>query len=186
MSVPADDSPLSAPAPEASASPDRLVSIELDETSMAPQSHQIDHERRVAIFDLLEGNSFALVAEPACPGPFHLRLSIQDQQRLVIEVFQAAEGEVERSDQNARVATHILALSPFKKIIKDYFLVCESYFEAIKTAPPQRIEALDMGRRGLHNEGCELLIARLEGKVTVDYDTARRLFTLLSALHWKG
>jgi uncharacterized protein (UPF0262 family) len=80
----------------------------------------------------------------------------------------------------------MLSLSPFRKLVKDYFFVCESYYEAIKTAPPSRIEALDMGRRGLHNEGSQLLMQRLEGKITTDFDTARRLFTLICALHWKG
>jgi uncharacterized protein (UPF0262 family) len=91
-----------------------------------------------------------------------------------------------RDESGANVVTHILSLTPFRRILKDYFLICESYYAAIRTATPSRIEAIDMGRRGLHNEGAQLLAERLKGKIDTDPDTARRLFTLITALHWKG
>ncbi len=151
-----------------------LVEVSLDEASIARGSPDIDHEREVAIFDLLENNQFDLVDKPA--GPYVLQLSMAED-RLVFSV----------SSRDAEpLAAHMLSLTPFRRIVKDYFLVCESYFDAIKTAPPSRIEAIDMGRKALHDEGSRLLMERLEGKITVDFDTARRLFTLICALHWKG
>ncbi len=152
----------------------RLTAITLDQTSIRHGNHHIEHEREVAIFDILDANSFAL--EGRDDGPYVLRLSIADD-KLLFNVG---------NDQTADLVTHGLALSPFKRIIRDYFLVCDNYYEAIKTAPPARIEAIDMGRRGLHDDGSRLLIERLAGKIILDFDTARRLFTLLAALHWKG
>ena len=159
---------------DTSADNSRRVEIKLDEKSVGHTTPDVEHERKVAIFDLLEENVFALVDRKE--GPYTLLLSLVEN-RLVFSV----------GDKNQRpITSFMLSLSPFRKIVKDYFLVCESYYDAIKTAPPSRIEALDMGRRGLHNEGSELLIRRLEGKITTDFDTARRLFTLICALHWKG
>ena len=151
----------------------KIVDIQLDEHSIARNTPEVEHERKVAIFDLLDNNMFAL--EGGAAGPYRLRLSITEN-RLCFEVV----------GENPEPATFLLSLSPFSKLIRDYFLVCESYYEAIKTAPPGRIEALDMGRRGLHDEGSHLLIERLKGKVTTDFETARRLFTLICALHWGG
>jgi len=152
----------------------RLIEITLDEKSVGRKSSDVEHERKVAIFDLLEDNVFAL--EGCEEGPYSLLLSIAEN-RLVFAVGDAS---------HKPITSFMFSLSPFRKIVKDYFFVCESYYEAIKTAPPSRIEALDMGRRGLHNEGSQLLMQRLEGKITTDFDTARRLFTLICALHWKG
>ncbi len=156
-------------------SPSRLIDIILDESSIGSHSLEAQHERKVAIFDLLEDNSFELVGGPQ--GPYKLRIGIAEQ-RLVLAV---TAGETARTG-----AAFLLSLKPFRKVVKDYFLVCENYFEAIKSAPPGRIEALDMGRRALHDEGSKLLMERLDGKVRVDAPTSRRLFTLLCALHWRG
>lgn len=152
----------------------RIIDLVLDEHSIGRNTPEVQHERQVAIFDLLEGNVFEL--ENGTPGPYRLKLSIAEK-RLIFDVS---------DEQSAPLATHMLSLTPFSKIIKDYFLICESYYEAIKTAPPSRIEAVDMGRRGLHDEGSHLLIERLKGKIVTDFTTARRLFTLICALHWKG
>ncbi len=152
----------------------RLVAITLDEKSTATTNSNIEHEREVAIFDIIEGNAFAL--EGRDDGPYKLNLALADD-RLVLAVS---------SENDEPIVTHMLSLTPLKRIMKDYFLICESYYEAIRTAPPSRIQAIDMGRRGLHDEGSRTLLDRLAGKVTVDLDTARRLFTLICALHWKG
>ena len=152
----------------------RLVAITLDEKSTATSNLNIEHEREVAIFDILEGNSFAL--EGRGGGPYKLDLSIIED-RLVLAVA---------TESDEALITHMLSLTPLKRIMKDYFLVCESYYEAIRTAPPSHIQAIDMGRRGLHDEGSSVLLERLTGKIAVDLDTARRLFTLICALHWKG
>ncbi len=152
----------------------RLVEITLDDKSLGRYTPDVDHERKVAIFDLLEENVFAL--EERQEGPYSLHLSIAEN-RLVFAV-----GDVDHKP----ITSFMLSLSPFRKLVKDYFLVCESYYDAIKNAPPSRIEALDMGRRGLHDEGSQLLMLRLDGKISTDFDTARRLFTLICALHWKG
>ncbi|MGO8919720.1 MAG: UPF0262 family protein [Stellaceae bacterium] len=149
----------------------RIVKITLDERSVVRRNGDIEHERAVAIFDLLEENSFILVA--ATSGPFHLTLGIEEN-RLVLDIRSTAEAPIDRM---------LLPLTPFRSVVKDYFLVCESYFNAIRTASPSRIEAIDMGRRALHNEGSELLRERLAERVTVDLNTARRLFTLLCVLH---
>lgn len=152
----------------------RILDIALDEGSIGRNTPEVDHERQVAIFDLLEANVFSL--DDGAPGPYRLRLAIVEK-RLVMDIF---------SEERAPLSTFVLSLSPLGKLIKDYFFVCESYYDAIKSAPPARIEALDMGRRALHDEGSHLLIERLKGKITTDFETARRLFTLICALHWKG
>ncbi|WP_018700485.1 UPF0262 family protein [Amorphus coralli] len=152
----------------------RLLAIDLDESSIARSTPDIEHERAVAIYDLLEDNHFAPVGHDG--GPYRLALAIVEN-RLVFAIS---------LEDGTALATHVLSLTPFRKIVKDYFLMCSSYFEAIKTASPSQIEAIDMGRRGVHNEGSQILLDRLEGKIEVDFDTARRLFTLLCALHWRG
>jgi len=150
----------------------RLQSVEIDEESLAAVSRDQEQERQIAIFDLLEENYF--FPEGAQAGPYDLRMGLMEN-RLVLDV--------RGPDYEKR---HILSLSPFRGLIKDYFLICESYYQAIRNSSPQQIEALDMGRRGLHNEASELLRTRLQGKVETDMDTARRLFTLICALHWRG
>lgn len=160
--------------PQALEHPGRLIDITLDEASISHNSPEVQHERKVAIFDLLENNRFAL--ENGVEGPYRLHLEIVEN-RLALHVSQ---------QDGTHAATLLLSMSPFRKLVKDYFLVCESYYAAIKTEPPSRIEALDMGRRGLHDEGSQILRQRLDGKISVDFDTARRLFTLICALHWKG
>jgi uncharacterized protein (UPF0262 family) len=151
----------------------RIVDVTLDEESVARRSPEVEHERAVALFDLLEENDFVLVG--ATPGPYRLRIGVFEQ-RLVFDV---------RDVDNNKLRDIVLSLTPFRKVVKDYFLICESYYAAIKKLGPSQIEALDMGRRGLHNEGSELLRERLAGKIEVDLDTARRLFTLICALHIK-
>jgi len=150
----------------------RLQSIVIDEDSLASASRDQEQERQIAIFDLLEDNYFH--PEGAQTGPYDLKIGLVEN-RLALDI--AGPGYEKR---------HLLSLSPFKGVIKDYFMVCESYYHAIRNATPQQIEALDMGRRGLHNEGSMLLKERLAGKVETDTDTARRLFTLICALHWRG
>ena len=152
----------------------RLVEVTLDQASIGRNNAEVEHEREVAIFDLLEKNSFALEGHDG--GPYTLNLSLADN-RLVFTV-----GDSDR----APIQHVMLSLSPFRRLVKDYFLICESYYQAIKTQPASKIEAIDMGRRGLHDEGSQLLLERLKGKIAVDLATARRLFTLLCALHWKG
>ena len=150
----------------------RLQSIVIDEDSLGAASRDQEQERQIAIFDLLEENFFQ--PEEAGEGPYDLRISLAEN-RLALDI-QGPSYE----------KRHLLSLSPFRGVIKDYFMICESYYHAIRNATPQQIEALDMGRRGLHNEGSSLLLARLEGKVATNLDTARRLFTLICALHWRG
>ena len=157
---------------------DRLIEVTLDEAGLAAATPEIEQERRVAIFDLLEENTFALPAREGRvppPGPYRLGLAIRER-RLVFEVA-AASGPAG--------AFH-LSLTPFAQVVKDYFQICESYFDAVKRLPPAQIEAIDMGRRGIHNEGSRILLERLEGKVETDMATARRLFTLICVLHFKG
>ncbi len=149
----------------------RIVNIFLEEKSVVRRAAHVEHERKVAIYDLLEENLFALVGDDR--GPYNLHLGVEDN-RLVFDV---------RTEGDDPLDKFTVPLNSFRKIVKDYFMVCESYFEAIKTAPPSRIEALDMGRRGLHNEGSDILRDRLEAKVEIDGATARRLFTLLCVLH---
>lgn len=152
----------------------RLIDITLDDESIGRATPDVEHERAVAIFDLIEENSFAPVGDEG--GPYKLVLSVVES-RLVFDISRE-DGE--------RVVVHMLSLTPFKKVIKDYFLICESYYDAIRTSSPAQIEAIDMGRRGLHNEGSQTLGDRLRGKIDVDFDTARRLFTLICVLHWRG
>jgi uncharacterized protein (UPF0262 family) len=152
----------------------RLVDVELDET-IGRAAPDVEHERAVAIFDLIEENSFQAVGDEK-GGPYKLKLSMSDG-RLVIAVAH---------EDNAPVMTHILSLTPFRRIIKDYYMICESYYEAIRHSTPSQIEAIDMGRRGIHNDGSQTLMDRLKGKIAIDFDTARRLFTLVCVLHWRG
>ena len=153
----------------------RLCAVHLDEGSIGRGGADVEHERATAIYDLLEDNRFAPNNDPG-QGPYVLNIGLVDN-RLVLDI-QREDGE--------RVVQHHLSLTPFRKVVKDYFLICESYYAAIRTASPTQIEAIDMGRRGLHNEGSELLQERLKDKIEVDFDTARRLFTLICALHWRG
>jgi uncharacterized protein (UPF0262 family) len=152
----------------------RLAAVELDATIGPGPSPEAEHERRVAIYDLVEENSFTLLSNPR--GPYRLKLSTADG-RLILDVLNDAE---------ERLTLIGLSMSPFRRIVKDYYMICESYYEAIRTATPSQIETIDMARRGLHNEGSELLRERLTGKVDIDFDTARRLFTLVCVLHWRG
>ena len=152
----------------------RLVAVTLDPASIGRARPDVEHERSIAIFDLLESNSFGLDLGPA--GPYALTLAVADD-RLRLDVT---------NGQTGLLLSVQLSLNPFRRILQDYVIVCESYYEAIRTAPPSRIEAIDMGRRGLHDEGSLLLVAKLSGKISLDFDTARRLFTLISALRWKG
>jgi uncharacterized protein (UPF0262 family) len=152
----------------------RLAAVTLDEKSIGRSGPDIEHERAVAIYDLLEENTFAPVGQEG--GPFALHLSITGN-RLMLDVKRA---------DGTPAMMHLMSLSPLRRIVKDYFMVCDSYYQAIRAATPERIEALDMGRRSLHDEGTELLMERLKRKVKVDFDTARRLFTLICVLHWKG
>ncbi len=155
----------------------RLCHVEIDERGLVRATPEIEQERRVAIFDLLEDNSFALPsrADRAAPiGPYRLSLAIRDG-RLVFDIA---------TEDAAKVNEFILSLGPFRQVVKDYFQICESYFDAVKRLPPSQIEAIDMARRGIHNEGARVLQERLDGKAIVDIDTARRLFTLICVLHW--
>jgi uncharacterized protein (UPF0262 family) len=152
----------------------RLVAVTLDESSIGSSSRDIEHERAVAIYDLIEQNSFAPVGHRG--GPYMLQLSMKES-RLVFDI---------RLRNGKPVIAHLLSLTPFKRIVKDYFMICDSYYEAIRTATPDRIEAIDMGRRGLHDEGSRILQDVLKRKVAIDFETARRLFTLICVLHWKG
>jgi uncharacterized protein (UPF0262 family) len=151
----------------------RLTDVELDE-SIGRSTPDVEHERAVAIFDLVEENSFEPIGHEG--GPYRLKLSLVDK-RLVIRIT---------TEQGDEVATHILSLTPFRRVVKDYFMICESYYEAIRKGSLTQIEAIDMGRRGVHNEGSQTLMDRLNGKVKVDFATARRLFTLICVLHWRG
>ena len=161
--------------PPPSSERQRIVKIELDEASAGLRPPEVEQERAIAIFDLVEENSFHPVADEG-EGPYRLKLSLVDA-KLVFAV--SREG-------GEPVVTHILSLTPFRRIVKDYFLICESYYAAIRTSSPSQIEAIDMGRRGMHNEGSQTLRDRLSGKIEVDFDTARRLFTLVCVLHWRG
>lgn len=152
----------------------RLVRLTLDENSIGRSSADVEHERAVAIYDLLEENSFAPIGHDG--GPYWLHLAVVGN-RLVLDV---------RAADESQVVTHHLSLTPLKRIVKDYFMICDSYYQAIRSSTPSQIEAIDMGRRALHNEGSELLMERLKNKIRVDFDTARHLFTLITVLHWKG
>ena len=152
----------------------RVVAVTIDKESIGRSGLDIEYERAVAIDDLIEENSFAPVGHDGGPYALHLRMA---DNRLVFDI---------RLADDTPVVMHILSLSPFKRVVKDYFMVCDSYYAAIKSATPDRIEALDMGRRGLHDEGSLLLQERIKHRLVVDFNTARRLFTLVCALHWKG
>jgi uncharacterized protein (UPF0262 family) len=158
----------------ASPARDRLVSVVLDQQSIGRGNPDQEHERAIAIYDLVEVNSFQLPSIDR--GPYALNVALHET-KLMLDI---------RSQDDEQVITHILSLTPFRRILKDYFLICESYYAAIRTATPAQIEAIDMGRRGLHNEGAQLLGERLAGKINCDFDTTRRLFTLVTALHWRG
>jgi uncharacterized protein (UPF0262 family) len=151
-----------------------LVKITIDENTVAAATRDIECERAIAIYDLIEENSFAPVGHDG--GPYCLGLRIESN-RLVFDVH---------TESGDAVISHHLSLTAFRRLVKDYFLICDSYYQAIRTASPSRIEAIDMGRRSLHDEGSELLQERLKDKIAVDFDTARRLFTLMTVLHWKG
>jgi uncharacterized protein (UPF0262 family) len=151
----------------------RLCDVVLDDT-IGRSTPDVEHERAVANFDLIEENTFTPIGHAG--GPYRLNISLVDA-KLVFSIA---------TDVGDAVATHILSLTPFRRIVKDYFMICESYYEAIRSASPSRIEAIDMGRRGIHNEGSQTLKDRLNGKIDVDFDTARRLFTLVCVLYWRG
>jgi uncharacterized protein (UPF0262 family) len=152
----------------------RLVKVELDEESIGRSNPDVEHEREVAIYDLLEQNSFGPVGDSNGPYILHLRV---DGARLVFDI---------RNDDGKPVVAHLLSLTPLRRIVKDYYTICDSYYQAIRTATPDKIEALDMGRRAVHNDGSRVLMERLKSKVALDHDTARRLFTLVCVLHWRG
>jgi uncharacterized protein (UPF0262 family) len=152
----------------------RIVAVTLDEESIGRSGPDIEHERAIAIYDLIEENLFA--PESAIEGPFTLHIGITGN-RLMFDI---------RKEDATPVVVHLLSLTPFRGIVKDYFMICDSYYQAIRTATPDKIEAIDMGRRGIHDEGSRTLQERLKGKVRVDFETARRLFTLICVLHWKG
>lgn len=157
----------------------RISHIELDDRNLPLPTPEIEQERKVAIYDLIEDNSFRLPSneERALPeGPYHLGLAIRDK-RLVFDI---------NTEAGEKAAEFHLSLSPFRQVVKDYYQICESYFTAVKTLPPSQIETIDMARRGIHNEGSRVLQERLEGKAEVDTDTARRLFTLICVLHFGG
>ena len=153
----------------------RIIDVKLDERTIIWRSADIEQERRVAIFDLLEGNHFAPAAsyEGGYAGPFKITMRVEEG-RLAIDVA---------ADDDRHLETLVLALSPFRRVVRDYFAICESYYKAIRNAAPSQIETIDMARRGIHNDAAETLMKRLAGKVEVDFDTARRLFTLICVLH---
>jgi uncharacterized protein (UPF0262 family) len=152
----------------------RLVAVTVDESSIGRSNPDVEHERAVAIYDLIEDNSFRPSSHDG--GPYVLNIGI-DGSRLVFDI---------RLENGKPVIAHLLSLAPFRRLVKDYFTVCDSYYAAIRGATPDRIEALDMARRSLHDDGSRVLMERLKRKVELDFDTARRLFTLVTVLHWKG
>ena len=156
----------------------RIIDVRLDERTILWRSADVEQERRIAIFDLIEGNHFApqRVHPDGYAGPYKLALSVEEG-RLILAIRRADDSELE---------TLILSLGRFRRPIKDYFAICDSYYQAIRASTPQQIETVDMARRGLHNDAAELLKERLEGKIDVDFDTARRLFTLICVLHIRG
>jgi uncharacterized protein (UPF0262 family) len=158
----------------ADAARNKLIAVTLDEASLGRGTPDQEHERAIAVYDLIELNSFGLPDRDH--GPYRLAITLVER-KLALDI---------RNEGGEPVMLHYLSLTPFRRVIKDYEMICESYYEAIRSATPSQIEAIDMGRRGLHNEAAEVLMERLEGKVVVDHDTARRLFTLIFALHWKG
>ncbi|QPM90319.1 hypothetical protein PSAL_015550 [Pseudooceanicola algae] len=157
----------------------RIAQIELDDRNLPPPTPEIEQERRVALFDLLEENSFTLPRrdDRVVPdGPYKVGLSIREK-RLVFDIL---------SERDEPATQFLLSLGPFRQVVKDYFAICKSYFDAVKNLPPAQIETIDMARRGIHDEGARILIERLDGKAIVDHDTARRLFTLVCVLHFGG
>ncbi len=152
----------------------RLVAVTLDEESIGRGNPDQEHERAIAIYDILESNRFCVPEHDR--GPYALHLGLMDG-RLAFGI---------RNPEGDTLMTHHLSLSPLRRVIRDYEMVCDSYYKAIRTASPGQIEAIDMGRRGLHDEAANVLMERLDGKVVIDFDTARRLFTLIYALHWRG
>ena len=152
----------------------RLVAVTLDETSIGSSYPDVAHDRATAIYDLTEANSFRPVGHKG--GPYSLGISLKDN-RLVLDI---------RTEDGKPVIAHLLSLTPFKRIVKDYYLICDSYYAAIRSAAPAQIEAIDMGRRGLHDEGSHILQDAIKNKITVDFDTARRLFTLVCVLQMRG
>lgn len=152
----------------------RIISIDIDDQALPAPSPEVDQERKVAVYDLLEENSFSIPRAAEFPGPYRLSLGMREG-RLVFGVSNEA---------GDKVAEFHLSMGPFRQVVKDYFQICESYFEAVKRLPPSQIEAIDMARRGIHNEGARVLQERLEGKALVDTATARRLFTLICVMHW--
>jgi uncharacterized protein (UPF0262 family) len=157
----------------------RICAIDIEDSGLPPATPEIEQERRVAVFDLLEDNSFALPprdGRAAPEGPYRLALSVQDRRLVIAVATEAAEP----------VTAFHLSFGPFRQVVKDYHQICDSYFEAVKRLPPGQIEAIDMARRGIHNEGALVVRERLDGKAEVDTATARRLFTLICVLHWGG
>jgi uncharacterized protein (UPF0262 family) len=152
----------------------RLVAVVLDEASIGRGNPDQEHERAIAIYDIVEANVFGVPGHDG--GPYALHLGLVEK-RLCFDI---------RTSEGEQVVSHHLSLTPFRNVIRDYEMICDSYYKAIRSASPGQIEAIDMGRRGLHNEAAELLMQRLDGKIAVDFDTARRIFTLIFALHWKG
>jgi uncharacterized protein (UPF0262 family) len=152
----------------------RLISISLDEASIGRCDADQEQERAIAIYDLIERNSFSVPSHGG--GPYRLSIGLHEQ-KLLLDVSE---------EDGSPVIAHLLSLTPLRRVVKDYFLLCDSYYNAIRTRSASEIEAIDMGRRGLHDEAASRLIARLDGKIEIDFDTARRLFTLIAALHWKG
>ena len=154
--------------------PRRLIAVSLDEGSIGRGNPDQEHERRIAIYDLVEENSFSLQGHDG--GPYRLTVGVQEG-RLLLAVT---------DETGAALMSHFLSLKPFRSVLKDYLMLCDNYYRAIRSASPRQIEAIDMGRRGLHDEGAALLGERLRGKIEADHDTLRRLFTLVTALHYKG
>ena len=157
----------------------RIIHIDIDDSALPPPTPEIEQERRVAVFDLLEDNSFVLPerdGREAVAGPYKLQLAIRER-RLVFDL---------QTESEEPAAEFHLSLGPFRQVVKDYYQICESYFDAVKKLPPSQIEAIDMARRGIHNEGARVLQERLDGKADLDIDTARRLFTLICVLHFGG
>lgn len=152
----------------------RLVSVTLDEASIGRGTSDQEHERQIAIYDLIEENEFGLPGQDT--GPYALKISLNES-KLSLDIC---------NEEGKTLCVHVLSLTSFRSLLKDYFLICESYYDAIRSATRAQIEAIDMGRRTLHDEAATLLKERLNGKIECDMDTARRLFTLVMALHWKG
>ncbi|MHA6723693.1 UPF0262 family protein [Sphingomonas sp. RS2018] len=156
----------------------RIIDVQLDERTILWRSADVEQERRIAIFDLLEENSFAPQREHAdgYAGPYRIKLSVEEG-RLALAIHRADDSHLE---------TLVLALGRFRRPIRDYFAICDSYYQAVRQSTPAQIETVDMARRGIHNQAAELLVERLDGKIAIDFDTARRLFTLICVLHIKG